>query len=141
MQIDTPLLPAPLVGQVYLISASPLPWLGIAFDQPGISVRLTGVTSTPKLDPNCNPVATFCQTQISIVFNNLPDVPLSGINFTLDGPSRTGVNATLSGKILRVAGPSDQSCKTSTPARSTLSPFSGTPDVTSSQDITITGCN
>jgi hypothetical protein len=143
MEINTPLLPTPLFGVVYLINKSPLPWLGVAFDQPGISVRLTGVTSTPQVVPSCNPLSApggFCQTQISVVFNNLPDVPIRGIDFTLDGPPRSGINGELSGQILRVASPADSSCDGTTPARSVFTPFNGGPDVALTQNITITGC-
>jgi len=146
MTINTPLLPNPLTGQIYLINKSPLPWLGVKFDQPGISVRLTGVTSTPQVDPFCDPLFDpngFCQTQISILFNNLPDVPISSIDFSLDGPNRTGNGGvSLSGKILVVATPSDPTCQATSTANSTFYPFSGTPsNVARSQNISITGCN
>jgi hypothetical protein len=144
MTINTPLLPTPLNGTVYLINKSPLPWLGVKFDQPGISVRLTGVTSTPQVDPTCDPLESdegFCQTQISILFNNVPEVPISSITMSLNGPNRTGGNgASLSGKILVVATPSDPTCVPSSPARAVFTPFSGTPALTIDQPIAITGC-
>jgi hypothetical protein len=144
MTINTPLLPTPLNGTVYLINKSPLPWLGVKFDQPGISVRLTGVTSTPQVDPACDPLTSeegFCQTQISILFNNVPEVPISSITMALNGPNRTGGNgASLSGKILVVATPSDPTCVPTSPARAVFSPFSGNPAVTIDQPITISGC-
>jgi len=144
MTINTPLLPTPLTGTVYLINKSPLPWLGVKFDQPGISVRLTGVTSTPQVDSSCDPLTQdegFCQTQISILFNNVPEVPISSITMSLNGPSRTGVGGTtLSGKILVVATPSDPTCVPSSPARAVFAPFSGTPSLTIDQQIAITGC-
>ncbi len=144
MTINTPLLPTPLTGTVYLINKSPLPWLGVKFDQPGIQVRLTGVTATPQVDPTCDPLAAeegFCQTQISILFNNVPEVPISSITMSLNGPNRTGGNgASLSGKILVVATPSDPTCVPTSPARAVFTPFSGTPALTIDQPISITGC-
>jgi hypothetical protein len=143
MVINTPLLPTPLTGQVFLINKSPLPWFGVKFDQPGISVRLIGVTSTPQVVPTCDPLTDdngFCQTQISAVFNNLPDVPLSSVKFTLDGPTRAGVNQPLSGKILVVAVPGDATCVPSSPAKSIVTPFSGNPATNLTQNIAISGC-
>jgi len=144
MTLNTPLLPTPLQGKVYLINKSPLPWMGVVFDQPGIHVRLTGVTSTPQVDPSCDPLEDplgYCQTQISVVFNNIPDVPIASINFVLDGPNRTGVGGvSLSGKILAVATATDPSCVATSPARAVFTPFSGTGAVTRTQQISIAGC-
>jgi hypothetical protein len=145
MTINTPLLPTPLTGTVYLINKSPLPWLGVKFDNPGISVRLTGVTSVPQVDPTCDPTTSdtgTCPTQISILFNNLPDVPVSSISLNLNGASRTGVGGvTLSGKILVVATASDPACQAASVAKSTFTPFTGTPNVVLNQTIAISGCN
>lgn len=142
MEIHTPLLPYVLDGDVYLIEKSPIPWLGVSFDRPGISVRLTGVTSTPKVNPACNPIFTpgGCQTQISVIFNDVPDVPVTKIDFVLDGDPRQGVSGMLSGKMLRVASPSDPSCDATTPARSFFDSHAQGPTVQRDQDITITGC-
>lgn len=139
MIITTPLLADPLIGQVYLIENNPLPWLGVAFDQPGISVRATGVTSTPQVNPACNPILTFCQTQISIVFNNLPDVQMSSIDLILDGPDRAGVNGPLSGRILRVASPADSTCDAATPSKARFTSYSGKV-VDREQIIVVNGC-
>ena len=71
MVIQTPLLPYDLIGDVFLINKNPLPWFGVRIESAGISLRLTGVTSTPQVDPACNPLtapAGFCQSQISAVF-------------------------------------------------------------------------
>lgn len=143
MTIDTPLLPDPLEGTVYLIEKSPIPWLGVAFDAPGIDVRLTGVTSTPKVNPACNPVFTpgGCPTRISILFNNVPDIPLSSIFLDLNGPDRAGVGGTLSGKILQIVSPTDSACVPSSVAGSVFVPWSDENNVVGdSQTINVTGC-
>ncbi|MGB0872309.1 MAG: hypothetical protein ACPGYP_04145 [Solirubrobacterales bacterium] len=143
MTINTPLLPYALDGEVYLIEKSPIPWLGVRFDRPGISVRLTGVTSTPQVDPSCDPFFDplgFCQTQISILFNNVPDVQISSIEFVLDGPPRMGVNGPLSGKLLKVASSTDPACQAVSPAQAVFGPFSNTGLVNRSQNISISGC-
>lgn len=143
MTITTPLLPHTITGDVFLINKSPLPWFGVKFDDPGISFRLTGVTSTPQVDSSCDPNTDplgFCQTQVSLIFNNLPDVPITHVDFDLNGPDRTGVNnVTLSGKILQVASTGDSVCLASSPAKSTSVGFTGK-IVNASQDILISGC-
>lgn len=143
MQIDTPLLSTPLVGTVYLIQKSPIPWLGVKFDQPGISVSLVGVTSTPKVNPSCNPILTpgGCPTRISILFNNVPDVPVTGIDLNLNGPDRVGTSSILSGKILQVASSGDVACVPNSAAASYFTPHSDEDAVlTQSQNIAISGC-
>jgi hypothetical protein len=144
MTLTTPLLPTPLVGDVYLINKSPLPWFGIKFDQPGISVRLVGVTSLPKVVPTCDEATEpsgFCQSQISVVFNNVPDVPVSHITLSLNGPARTGVSGSLPGQVLNVAAPGDSTCVSGGPAKSTVTPYAAGSTVASlTQAITINGC-
>lgn len=143
MEIDTPLLPDPLVGKVYLIEKSPIPWLGVAFDAPGIHVRFTGVTSTPKVNPSCPSFTPGgCPTRISILFNYIPDVQIRSIDLDLDGPDRAGIAGPLSGKILQLASASDPACNPSSVASSTFVSHSdpGNPFV-QDQTIAISGCN
>ena len=141
MTLTTPLLPEPLVGNVYLIEKSPIPWLGVSFDAPGIQVRLTGVTSTPQADPDCDPDELgFCPVRISILFNNIPDIPFTNIDLDLDGPDRVGGAGTLSGKILRVVQPTDPACFPSNDATSVFSPYTLTAEETRTQPIAFNGC-
>ncbi len=156
MEIDTPLLADPLVGQVYLIEASPIPWLGVYFKDNGIEVSMIGVTSTPKINPSCNPLTTpgGCPTRISIVFDGVPDVQITTIDMDLNGPDRQvfdengdpvldGSNnpVFLSGKILQLASPADPGCVTNSVASSKITSHAdpGT-QVPQSQNITINGC-
>ena len=92
MAITSPLLPDPIYGQVYLIASDPLPWFGVAIDDPatGISIRLVGQTSTPQVDPTCISSQRFCQTQIAVDFGSIPDLPVSSVDFSVDGAGRTG---------------------------------------------------
>jgi hypothetical protein len=143
MYIETPLLPIPLIGDVYLIDNNPLPWFGVKIDSPGIHLRLVGVTNTPQVVPSCVPSqqpSGKCQTQISAEFTSLPDVPLSLVNFVLDGPDRQGTLNTLSGQILRVASPGQSACA-SGPANSAITPYSKPTTPTNlTQTINVTGC-
>jgi hypothetical protein len=145
MTIDSPLLTSPLTGTVYLINKSPLPWLGVKLDGVGIAVRLVGVTSLPQVDPTCDPTTSddgTCPSQIAITFANIPDLPVSRIRMTIDGPNRVGTGgASLSGKILTVATASDPACIPSINAITTFTPNSGTAAVGATQPISFSGCS
>jgi len=118
--LTTPLLDGPVVGDVYLINKSPLPWLGVDINPSvsgsnpkGVTIRLVGATNTPQVDSTCDPlfgVFGTCPTQISAVFSNIPDAPATKMVVSLDGPDRTGDSGTLSGKILTTASPNDSVC-------------------------------
>ncbi|MBI2690791.1 MAG: hypothetical protein HYX29_02415 [Solirubrobacterales bacterium] len=144
MTLNTPLLTTPLVGDVYLINKTPLPWFGVKFDQPGISVRLTGVTDLPQVDPTCNQATDpngFCQSQISVRFNAVPDVPITHVKFALNGGPRTrpAPLAPLEGELLQVSEPGDTTCQASSPAKSIIDSYSGL-TVNRTQNRAITGC-
>lgn len=120
--IETPLLPSPLVGDVYLINKSPVPNLGLNFDSTtnpvspgnpnGVTIRLVGISSLLQVDPSCDPIEVGeCQKHITAQFTNLPDAPTTKITLSMNGADRTGQSATLSGKILAVSAPNDSSCQ------------------------------
>lgn len=118
--IETPLIDGPVVGNVYVINKSPLPWLGIDVNPSvspsnpkGVFIRIVGVSFTPAFNSlACDEDPDQCGTQIRVLFNNLPDAPLSKITLNIDGPDRTGIgDVVLSGKILTVASPSDPVCQ------------------------------
>lgn len=144
MTLDTPLLTAPLVGEVYLINKTPLPWFGVKFDQPGISVRLTGITNLPQVDANCDEATDpngFCQKQISVSFSNVPDVPITHVTFALNGGprDRPGTLSDLEGELLVLSDPGDSTCSPLSPAKSIIDSYSGL-TVNRTQNLAITGC-
>lgn len=144
MTLNTPLLTTPLVGDVYLINKTPLPWFGVKFDRPGISVRLTGYTDLVQVDPGCDEATDpngFCQKQISVRFENVPDVPITHVKFALNsGPrDRPGTLSDLEGELLVLADPGDSTCSATSPAKSIISSYSGT-TVNRTQTLSITGC-
>lgn len=119
--ITTPLLPDPLVGDVYLIEKSPIPWLGIDVspgpahpgNPAGVAIRLIGTTATPQVDPACDPLLDpngYCQTRIVARFTNLPDAPIRSVHVLVNRDNRPGTGGPL-GKILTVASPSDPVCQ------------------------------
>jgi hypothetical protein len=143
MTIDSPLLTAPLTGTVYLIAHAPLPWLGVALDGQGVSVRLTGVTATPLDDPACDPTDPDqkCDSDVKVTFVNLPDLPYTHARLVIDGPDRTGIGGVaLTSKILEVAKPIDSSCHPTAPALTTFVPNSGGTSVGASQNFAFIGC-
>lgn len=144
MTLNTPLLNHPLVGTVYLVNKQPLPWFGVTFSEPGISVSLTGFTDLVKVDPNCqeqnpNGQIGFCQKQISVSFLNLPDVPISSVVFSLQSGPRQGNAGSLPGELLQVAQTGDSACKPLDVAKSTVDAHTGA-SAALTQNVTFTGC-
>jgi hypothetical protein len=157
MTVTTPLLPTPLTGNVYLIAKTPLPWFGVDLQKvPGITVRLIGVTSTPQVDPTCPPDLEFCQTQIAVLFGNIPDVPATQVVFDLSGSlgPRTGVggdgvlgtadDAVLSPYMMVFSPEGDATCdpaQFTQAAVASITPWARpTTTVNVSQTINVTGC-
>jgi hypothetical protein len=143
MTITTPLLSTPLVGDVYLVQASPIPWLGVKFSQPGISFSLLGVTGTPEEIPNCTPDESptgFCNKQVTVDFNRLPDVPFSHVTFKLGTVSgRVGVNGAIPNEVLKNAVNADPSCISPGNAVATITSHTAAVQ-TRSQSIALSGC-
>ena len=113
IKIVTPLLADPVIGDVYLINKSPLPWLGIHVDPTvtypgrpvgevnpqGVTFDLLGTTATPPVhttcssnngdpncgigQPNCDLDTQFCQTQITTTVPIEPDIPLTSATLYL----------------------------------------------------------
>jgi hypothetical protein len=143
MTINTPLLIAPLVGDVYLINKSPLPWFGVKFaSNQGITLSLVGVTATPKLNPACDPATDpsgFCQSQISTRFSLLPDTPLTHVKFDLTMPDRAASTGTISSKVLNVITAGDPLCVPSAPGSWSATSHTGATR-SGNQTIPIAGC-
>jgi hypothetical protein len=109
----------------------------------GIDIRLTGVTSTPPVDPTCDPQTEpsgFCQTQIVTLFANLPDQNMTNIVLDLNGPPRAGINGPLEGNILTVGEASDPNCLNPVKVIGALNPITGTPTVHTSQEVNVSDC-
>jgi hypothetical protein len=148
--ITTPLLDGPVVGDVYLINSSPIPWLGIEVDPnvdpgnpQGVTIGLVGFTDTPFYDSSC--VTSGCPKGITANFTSLPDVPLSSVDLQLGGVNmnRVGVgNVPLPSTILLMAQPDDAACRNVVKnANFTFSPWSGNGDSMSNAPVAVTGCN
>lgn len=144
MTVDTPLLPEPLTGKVYLIKRSPLQWLGVVLEGQGVLVKLVGATSLPNADPECDvelEPSGVCQSLIQVTFSNIPDLPISHIRLTLEVPDRTSVTGSnLAGRILSVASPTHPTCTGTVVASTNFISHSGIPPVNASQSIDLTGC-
>lgn len=135
MTINTPLLPGPLVGTVYLVNKTPIPWFGVAFDQPGVTLRLTGVTEFVDTVPGC----TGCTQQISSTFSDLPDTPLTHVKFDLTRPDRNTSLGLISSKLLAVVDPGDPDCRPNDAGSWTAVSWTGA-ERSGTQAIPIGGC-
>ncbi|HEV7948564.1 MAG TPA: hypothetical protein VGP24_02230, partial [Glaciihabitans sp.] len=170
MKITTPLLDNPLFGDVYLINASPIPYLGIdinpnvvvpAGQQPnpqGVTIGLVGTTTTLQYLPAtvsdppepgfCNPDIETCAQAIQATFTSLPDVGLNGVNMVLGGINTNRVsvqagNPILDPNILVIAAAGDAAaCQNAGfNAIATFNPWRGTPTAVRNNLLQPIGCN
>lgn len=144
--IRTPLLPDPVIGDVYFINKAPLPYLGIDVSPTatnpapkGVYIRIWGTTSTATLlNQSCDD--SFCQAQISASFVNLPDAPISSIQMDLTAPdNREG--SSLSGKMFALIPGGDPLCQPSDDYSATFNGWAvPTAPVSSVSTQTVSGC-
>jgi hypothetical protein len=142
--ITSPLVPGALTADVYLINSSPIPNIGIFVDPTkygnpqGIKIGIYGTSSTPQVDPTCDPTTDTCPTQISVNFTSLPDVPVSSLVLKFGGMTgrASGPNALL------VATAEDPACvNAGENLTASFLPWGSTTSVPRSQLIAPTGCN
>lgn len=122
VEIVTPLLPEPLVGELYFISGT-LPELGIYVDEStgpnnpaGVKFGVRGFTAADgKLNPNCPggiSVPGGCKAGFYVDFEGLPDIPLKQVTVTVDGATREShEQQPLTGKFLRFAAGGATNCE------------------------------
>jgi len=143
--LNSPLLPDPVTADVYLINASPIPYIGVYVDPTkygnpqGVEFGLLGTTSTPQVNPTCDPLFDgFCPTQIVALFSSTPDVPLSSMELTLGGVT----GRALGPNALLIAAPSDPTCVNAGGNWSALiGNWSNTTFANRSGLLTLSGCN
>lgn len=145
--IETPLLPDPVHGDVYLINKVPLPWLGIDVspqsdgnNPAGVTIRMLGKVGLEQVDPSCT--ASFCQEQITAEFLNAPDAPATTITLDLDRPDRWDPTPGVwrSSKMLAVADNGDSTCLEQGDMPLVFGNNSGTQDSAAVSEQVFTGC-
>jgi hypothetical protein len=145
--VESPLVPDPLVGDIYLINKTPLPWLGIDIspksdpsNPKGVTIRMLGKTNLVQVDPSCN--TGFCQKQVTVEFRNSPDAPVKKIYLDLDRPDRWDPTpgAWLSSKLLAVASSGSSECIEAGDIPLVMSNNSGTDDGVAVSQQNFTGC-
>lgn len=152
VEIETPLLPEPLQGELWAVSASPVPNIAIYIDETtgvnnpnGVRIGLLGKSSTPVVPPGCvadDSLYADCPAAISVQFNGLPEVPISSVKVVADGPSRTGTLATLSGELLNFASATSPTCQPNDDVvTSMVSHLGASVRANAVSEVTITGCN
>ncbi|MBJ7355204.1 MAG: hypothetical protein JHC98_10310 [Thermoleophilaceae bacterium] len=98
VSIATPLLESPLVGSVWLISNTPLPWLGVYVSPDTDANNPAGVylSLTARTDLNCADTAPQCTDatykRVTITLENLPDVPVDSVTLDLSGRTARALN-------------------------------------------------
>ncbi|MGB0872308.1 MAG: hypothetical protein ACPGYP_04140 [Solirubrobacterales bacterium] len=151
--IETPMLADPVEGDIYLISKSPIPNLGVFIDETtgpnnpqGVTIALAITTSTPLLSP-CDiflsPFFTCPPVAIQALANGIPDVPVKKMTVTMDGPDRTDyMSNPLSSKILTLPAAGDPSCQAADDPVAVMASNAGMTVLTHAVGtVTATGCN
>lgn len=147
--LNTPLLPDPLIADVYAVNKTPIPGLVISVSEntPGNPKGVnTSFAAVPKILPFDSGCGSPCGSGIVADFTSLPDVPVTSIEVDLDNPPRPAPTIplparTLSGKLLIQASGGDTDCQPADDAAFDIwTPSSATtfPAITSTP---VTGCN
>ncbi|MFT4049513.1 MAG: hypothetical protein QM648_06705 [Solirubrobacterales bacterium] len=136
--VVSPVLQDPLLGSVYLINKTPLPYLGIRLVGTGIDVRFYATTALEQLDPTCT---VNCEQRYVVKFASLPDLPITHFNLNLNQPDRGQLNGVLvSSKLLALVDVGDPSCIADSSVDGVFTPGSGNSPVTTKQAVPISGC-
>lgn len=144
--IDSPDYSGPATGDAYIITKSPVPWLGVnvspstaAGNPSGLTLQFVFVPSIQQVDPSCDPATDpsgFCQPRVHIQSFGLPNVSATSAQLAFNGPDRAGVGGTLSGKLFSL--PSTD-CSTPIETTARFTPFAGITYSVTDQD-SISGC-
>lgn len=126
VEIETPMLPQPLKGHVYLIEKAPIPYIGVYADETtdggtndnpsGVVVSMVGDTSASyQFDQNCDvlnfPPSGECPGGIKVSFRGLPDAPVSKVTMSLGVSGRLdSLSNPLDRELLKIASAADSSC-------------------------------
>lgn len=147
VEIETPLLPEPLQGELYFIEAGVVPNIGLYVDPSmglnnpaGVEFGLVGLASQTNVAASCASPCTPI-TQFRVSFPELPDVPLKKITVTTDGVTRGSIPA----NFLSWVSATDTQC---IPNDDTVATFASHVDAGSQtrpfadiDPVTLAGCN
>lgn len=143
VELTVPGAAGPVMGSIYVINKSPVPWFGIDVSSStnpyGVTARFALITTFPYVDPTCDPATDpngWCQTFMRLQSTALPNIQISTAKLTIGGPDRPGSVGTIPGKPFYLA-PTD--CATQLKSTARFTPFSGTA-VTATNLDQMTGC-
>ncbi|MGB0873551.1 MAG: Ig-like domain-containing protein, partial [Solirubrobacterales bacterium] len=150
-ELVSPLIDDPIQADVWLVSKSPIPNIGISVsaDTPGnpqgVKLGLIGTTQSVSLPlpAGCDDFFVSCDQAIRTLFNSIPDVPVETLSLDIGTiPGRVGwMGAPISQYPLKIADASDGACRNSgAPATTLLAGWRGTPFASLSQTLFPTGC-
>lgn len=132
LTLSSPARSNSVVGDVYLVQRSPIPWLGVSFADGSYGVTQLVVPLSVVQDPACDPEGTVpCHMLVQLTVGGLPDVPQLSSVFTFDEADRTTSEGLIPGRIFAHEA---SVCGTAT-AKATLTSHSG---ATATRDSTFT---
>lgn len=122
LTLSSPARSTSVVGDVYLVQSSPIPWLGVSFADGSYGVTQLVVPFHVVQDPACDPEGTVpCHMLVQLTVDGLPDVPQLSSVFTFDEADRTTSEGLIPGRIFAHEA---SVCGTAT-AKATLTSHSG----------------
>lgn len=125
VEIETPLLPDPVIGELLFADGSPIPYMGLWVDPTtdgtpaevgpnpaGVSFGVVGAPATDYLaDGGCDTAKGACKG-LSVKFQMLPDVPIKKITVIGDPASNRPASPTnLSGQFLYTTAATSKECQ------------------------------
>ncbi|MGH2906046.1 MAG: hypothetical protein ACRDKI_04685 [Solirubrobacterales bacterium] len=142
VSIKTPLAAAPLTGNIYVVSHSPLIGLGLSAKLGGVTFNQGVFLKAQYVDPSCDVSVEFCEQQFVLDLPGLPEAPISQLSIAFGtAPWAGSGGSTLSGQIFLVAQPGAPECVVARGTHALVLPYvSWTRTVQFDRPTTIAGC-
>jgi hypothetical protein len=143
VELTVPGAGGPVLGSIYTINKSPVPWYGVDVSSStnpyGVTARFALTTTFPYVVPTCDPATDpngYCQQFLRLTTTTLPNIQISSAKLIIGGADRASSVGAISSKPFNLT---PTSC--STPLKSTARFTSfGASIVTATDFDTMTGC-
>jgi hypothetical protein len=143
VELTVPGAGGPVLGSIYTINKSPVPWFGVDVSSStnpyGVTARFALTPSFPYVVPSCDPATDpsgYCQSFMRLTTTTLPNIQISSAKLVIGGADRASSTGTISSKPFYLA---PTNCATALKSTAVFTPFAGS-SVTKIDNDTMTGC-